>query len=242
MASRLDFKQRTFVVKTFLETKSPVLVQRKFKKEFKSSAAPSKKHIYSIVNKFERTGSVFDEKRTGRPKTARNGANFSIIEEAFFESPQKSVRRASSETSISKTSVQRILKFDLDLYPYKIQIMQSLSLNDQVERLDFCEWALGKLQENADCFSNVWFSDECHFQLSGHVNKQNMRFWASEQPHEYTERPLHVDRVTVWCAISSNGIIGPYTFSDTVNSERYLSLLRSKFMPALRRRMCNIDS
>jgi hypothetical protein len=33
-------------------------------------------------------------------------------------------------------------------------------------------------------------------------------------PIELHERPLHNSKVTVWCAISSFGIIGPYFFED----------------------------
>jgi hypothetical protein len=42
------------------------------------------------------------------------------------------------------------------------------------------------------------------------VNKQNFRYWSEENPHQLHEQPLHSDRVTVWCAISSHDIIGPY--------------------------------
>ena len=54
-------------------------------------------------------------------------------------------------------------------------------------------------------------SDEAHFHLSGFVNKQNFRYCSTTNLHE---RPLHTSKVTVWCAISSFGIIGPYFFKD----------------------------
>ena len=50
------------------------------------------------------------------------------------------------------------------------------------------------------------------------------------------------DKVTVLCAIGRNGIIGPYWFEDdngrpvTVNTERYVEIMRRKFIPALRRK------
>ena len=62
---------------------------------------------------------------------------------------------------------------------------------------------------------------------SGYVNKQNSRYWNDENPGELHEKPLHSPKVTVWCAISSSGIIGPYFFQDdrgnttTVNTDRY---------------------
>jgi hypothetical protein len=42
----------------------------------------------------------------------------------------------------------------------------------------FAEWA----QNNEVSFNNVWFSDEAHFQLYSMVHKQNVQFWASENP------------------------------------------------------------
>ena len=57
-------------------------------------------------------------------------------------------------------------------------------------------------------------SDEAHFHLSGFVNKQNFRYWSATKHTKLHERPLHSSKVTVWCAISSFGIIGPYFFED----------------------------
>ena len=60
----------------------------------------------------------------------------------------------------------------------------------------------------------ILFSDEAHFHLSGHVNKQNMRFWASQQPYKHTQRPLTQEKVMVWCALGKGGIFGQYFFED----------------------------
>ncbi|KAK8384451.1 hypothetical protein O3P69_009331 [Scylla paramamosain] len=83
---------------------------------------------------------------------------------------------------------------------------------------------------------------EANFHLSGHVNKKNMRFRAMAQPHEYQYRSLNVEKLTVWCALDRNGIIGPYWFEDadarpvTVKTDRYIEVIRRKFTPALRRK------
>lgn len=44
----------------------------------------------------------------------------------------------------------------------------------------------------------------------GTVNKQNCRIWANENPREYQEQPLWPEKCTVWCALWSKGIIGPF--------------------------------
>ena len=81
-------------------------------------------------------------------------------------------------------------------------------------------------------------SDEAHFHLSGVVNKQNFRYCSTTNLHE---RPLHSSKVTVWCAISSFGIIGPYFFEDereravTVTGQCYVHMLENFVGPELAR-------
>ena len=64
--------------------------------------------------------------------------------------------------------------------------MQSLSLNNQDEGLQFCDFGIIKIEENADWFLNTLFKDECHFQQSSHINKQNMCVCARGYPHKYS--------------------------------------------------------
>jgi hypothetical protein len=71
-------------------------------------------------------------------------------------------------------------------------------------------------------------SDESHFEMSGCVNKKNMRYWSDNNPRQLHEKPLHSRKVTVWCGVSAFGIVGPYFFEDenglavAVTSERYV--------------------
>lgn len=94
------------------------------------------------------------------------------------------------------------------------------------------------INENEDRVHNLRMSHEAHFLLSGFVNKQNFRYWAESIPQHQHERPLHSQKLTVWCAVSSLEIIGPNFFEDesdsavTVNSERYCEML-ANFFPAL---------
>ena len=47
-------------------------------------------------------------------------------------------------------------------------------------------------------------TNEAHFHLDGFVNKQNARFWASENPKVIHQRPLHAAKVPVWCGITAS--------------------------------------
>jgi len=108
-------------------------------------------------------------------------------------------------------------------------VVQELTQQDWINRVEACQHFIERLPDDA-----VFFSDEAHFHISGCVNKQNMRYWSGVNPKEIHQRPLYSDRVTVWCAISRIGIIGPHFFYEddhavTVNSERYVAMIQEFF-------------
>ena len=70
--------------------------------------------------------------------------------------------------------------------------------------------------------NDTFFTDEAWFHLSGYTNRQNSRSWATENPHEIFEKPLHDQKIGVSCAVSRSRIIGPIFFDSTVNSDRYI--------------------
>ncbi|GBN02535.1 hypothetical protein AVEN_251-1 [Araneus ventricosus] len=71
----------------------------------------------------------------------------------------------------------------------------------------------------------IWFTDEAHFHLNRSVNKQNWRFFGSENPHLRDEKPLHSPKITAWVAVCSRGIIVPFFMRETMSSERYITIL-----------------
>jgi len=40
--------------------------------------------------------------------------------------------------------------------------------------------------------------DEAHFHLNGSVNRQNIRFWGTDNPRVIRDRQLHPAKLTVW--------------------------------------------
>lgn len=135
---------------------------------------------------------------------------------------------------MSRRSLQRILIENLEYHPYKIQLTQELQLTDYQKRLDFAPTFL-LLADDENYIANLIMTDEAHLHLNGDVNKQNCRIWASENPREIHERPLHPVKVTAWCGIASSRIIGPYFFEDvdgntvTLNGNRYRQMLQEYF-------------
>jgi len=103
-----------------------------------------------------------------------------------------------------------ILHKDLKPHPYKIQLGQELKPQDSVNRLQF----VNQVTERFSTFNNIWFSDDAHFHLNGHVNKQNCRYWSATNSKRKHQKPLRSPKVTVWTATSTRVIIGPYFFED----------------------------
>lgn len=182
---------------------------------------------------------------TGRPRSARSNEKIRAVSEVVEATPRISVRRVLCDVSntSSKSTVHRILKYDLKLVVYKISLMQHLKDADISARLAFAEW----VRSHDDITDMIWFSDESHFHLDGYMNKQNIRYWGSSKPEFYDERPLHSEKVTVWAAMSSSGLIGPFFYEEngeccTVNLECYMNLLQKKFVPELIRRGIRVQT
>ena len=239
-------KKAAEVVKLYFETKSPVTVIRMMQKKYLEDERLTMLQVHRLVNRFQQTGSVEDSRHnnSGRPRSSRSSENVAEIQEVIQETPQKSVRSVLGDITNTSSygSVYRALRFDLKLFPYSLSIMQHLKETDINSRLEFAEWII----DNVDTVEKIWFSDESHFYLNNTLNKQNNRVWGNEKPNFYLEKPLHSDKVTVWAALSSTGVIGPFFFESdgettTINSERYLTLLKNKFLPALRRRDIDIN-
>ncbi|UYV74027.1 hypothetical protein LAZ67_11001874 [Cordylochernes scorpioides] len=64
-------------------------------------------------------------------------------------------------------------------------------------RQEFAAWVFRKIDIDEKWLSNVLWTDDAHFSLNGESNIQNSRFWATENPRNFTEMPLYQPRVTV---------------------------------------------
>lgn len=230
-------EQRAFAVEAYFSNgRSIVVAQRAFRAHFNipaRSPVPGRQSIVSWVDTFRRTGNV-QRRRIGLPRPVRTPQNIEAVRQSVLRSPRRSARKHAAALRISDRSVRRILHDDLHFHPYKLAVVQELTERDFVARQNACEALLENLPDDA----LVFFSDEAHFHLSGCVNKQNMRYWSANNPRELHEKPLHSARVTVWCALSKVGIIGPYFFEEneravTVNSERYVNMIENFFVPNL---------
>ena len=93
------------------------------------------------------------------------------VRRAIQCTPRLSIRRLSVKTGLSQTRVHRILRQQLRLYPYKLQLTQRLHRGDKAKRLRFCRWILGKWG-SPSFRRSLLFSDEAHFYINGQVTSR----------------------------------------------------------------------
>lgn len=223
-----SIEERVFLVLEFHRLQhSPTATRRSFQNRFNVPVGPDAKTIRMLFAKFERTGSVDDDRKgnVGPRQTVVTPENAAKVSGIVQQNPRKSIRRIASEAGLKYTSTQKILKNSLRLFPYKIQTHQAIPMKAVQQRVDFANQILTMIDTDGFDVGCIWFTDEAHFHLNGIVNKQNWRFWGSENPHLCEEKALYSPKVTAWAAVCARGIIGPFFVRETVTTERYVKIL-----------------
>ena len=79
--------------------------------------------IWYLTAQFKRTGSVSDLPFRDPKHTVHNDT---AVQLSVFEDPSSFTHHHSDQQGIARTSLQKILKLDLKMFLYKIQMIQSL--------------------------------------------------------------------------------------------------------------------
>ena len=90
--------------------------------------------------------------------------------------PQRSVRKVAKEANISRSSMQRIVKNDLQLCPYKKQSRQLILEPSKQNRLHRSKLIFQEMERDAGKVF-IW-SDEKMFTVEAETNKQNDKVYA----------------------------------------------------------------
>ena len=202
-----------------------------------TSTPPSRNGYRRIAESVEMTSNLTDRPRSGRPRTATTEENTYRVMGSVLESPKLGTRKRAAVMGQSRTTVQRILK-DLEQYPYRHRRLHELKPQDYNNRFLFSHWFISQCNADPHFEDLILYTDEAHCELNGRINSHNSVHWGTERPREVLQTPLHSPKVTVWCALSSSGILGPYFFQEngvtvTVTGDRYRRMLSHRFYPDL---------
>ena len=116
------------------ELQSVTSVQRRFRNRY-GRQPPTRKSIRFWDNKLRTTGSLLRVKSPGKLRTSEEKVN--RIRETFQRSPRKSIRAASLQLQIPRSTVHDVLHKRLRLRAYKIQMVHAIKPNDKVARMNF---------------------------------------------------------------------------------------------------------
>ena len=187
--------------------------------------------VSKIELKFAEHGNVRDLPK-GRPAKVSEDSKIDVLLE-IQNNPHVAISTISSNCNLSSGSVSQILRAN-NYHPYKVQLIHELLEDDFDRRTQFCEQIIEMNNQNLDFTRKIIFSDEATFVLNGHVNRQNYRYWATENPHWTQDcHTQYRQKINVWAGIVENQILGPYFFEENLNGERYLDFLQNELIPAL---------
>ena len=210
-----------------------------FYRENGKKFAPNASSIKRWYNTLISTGFVDSQIKVGRPPVADDIVQ--NVSRIFNDNPQTTIREATQQLPIGKSTVQRIVRKKLKLYPYKIKLVHALREEDYARREEFARTMLDHVTIDRHFLESICFTDECTVHVSGLVHRHNVRIWAKEKPRVVREVERASPKVNVWCGLFIDRIIGPYFFDEeTVNQTNFNRLLHDKVIPELEDRQPDV--
>ena len=225
---KMDFlaftrQEKAKAVSWYIQTDSITATQRRFR-TFYGKTPPVRNSILRWAENFTEGGNVENRSGRGRPSIDEN--TIQTVSNYFRSHPRRSIRRAETDLNIPRSTVHKILKKLIHMFPYKIRRVQQLQPQEYAQRVTFATYCFTEQASDVNFLHRIVFSDECVFHVSGMANTHNTRIWGTENPHETQEHETHSEKITVWCGIHSAGVLDPYYFNnETVRGEDYYLLL-----------------
>lgn len=196
-----------------------------------------RRFVYLTIQRIRETGSIKNRPKSGRPKGIRTKECIKRIREKIRRNPRRSGRKLAKQENVSLSSMQRLLKIDLGLKPYKKRKLHGLSSQQMVKRHQRAKALLKR--HGAEGVKKIVFSDEKLFVVEEKFNAQNHRIYAmaiEDVPKKIrnVQRFQNKSSTMVWAGVGYNGKI-PLKFIKKgvkINSRYYIDeILQSTVDP-----------
>ena len=198
-----------------LQTNGIYEVQNRFRKRFLERAAPSSKTIYENVRKYRQHGTSLNRNthNSGRRRSQRVPENIDNVRRSLQQNPHQSGRR--NELNLPQTTFSRIVRHDVNWFPYRMKRRHEIKEGDFVRRLQFSRWIERRFLEIGD---HIVIGDEAAFRMNVRVSTRNLIEYAPKgnPPDFHYDIPESRDKINVWAALCGNGEILGHFFSKTV--------------------------
>ena len=191
-----------------------------------------------LIRKFEESGSVADEARSGRPSVSKSEDFQRVLLQEIDSNTPTSTHRIARQISVasdydaSHVTVFNTLK-ELSYKPYIPRLFHALNEDGPDRRKQSCEIFEEIFRADSSRIDKIIWSDEAIFKLNGHLNFHNCIYWNATNLHHMIQKNVNFPGLTVWCDISCVRIIGPYFFDGCVTGKSYLEILQHFLIPRL---------
>ena len=183
-----------------------------------------------------------DEPRPGRPVTACGDANISTVLVSLSDDRRKTCEEISTETSMSRTSVFRVLTNKLNKKKKFSKWVPHLLTDEQKEsRVNFSRNFLRRFQtEQNDFLGRIITGDETWvYSWDPETKRQSAEWRDFDEPRpEKVRRKQGALKVMHMIFFGMNGVIlrWPVPIGTTINAQYYKKVLQDKLRPAIRKK------
>ena len=199
---------------------------RLYQARFPNRRLPNGRTFSRTVQRLRDTGKLAPQVGIGGGNLRHAGNVDEEIIELVEDDPTISIRTISHNLNVPQTVVWRTIK-ENQYHPFHFQRVQDLLPQDYAARVIFCQWLIGKHDENPNFTRNVLVTDEACFNRTGVLNFHNLHLWAQDNPHAIRRHFYqHQFSVNVWAGIVDDQLIGPFILPNRLNGDGYLQFLQ----------------
>jgi hypothetical protein len=154
--------ERSWSMLEFGRSNSVVAVQWAFWQQFGRCGSPVSS-IWRRYEQFRDRGCICHQQKGRAGKPSITEETVERMCESFVRSPRKCVSRASRELQVPESAMRKVLRKRLQLYLYKLQLIQKLKPNDPAKWLVFCEEVLGMMKRDEGLSNRIILVAKRHF-------------------------------------------------------------------------------
>ena len=157
----MDMLTRFKILKIYYQcNRSDTMTLREYKKRHSMKNNPlTLSPISKTISKFKNSGSINNMPKSGRPSLASQRAPMVSEQLSLLKRSNRLMIATASQiagsTNILIATINRILKYYLKLYPYKILISQTITESDMSQQMEFAQFIFA----NMKMLDNILWND-----------------------------------------------------------------------------------
>ena len=137
-----------------------------------SEDPPRRETIAATIQRFQSTGNVNPQPRSGRPPSVLDDDGMELVRQSVEDDPEMSVRKRAQTLGLAKSTVGRAIG-NLGYRAYRCQLVQELKETDLDKRMEFSVNLLARQSADPLFEDKILWTDECWFGLDESVNTRN---------------------------------------------------------------------